>query len=49
VWGDLNDAAVIRGEVYLLHHVFLTVVFGIFSLARRSACAVVAIVQGNAQ
>jgi hypothetical protein len=32
VWSDLNAAAIIRGAVHLLHHVFLTILFGIFRL-----------------
>jgi hypothetical protein len=46
MWSDLNVAALIRGKIDLLHHVFLTLVFGIFVLPVRSACAIVAIVRG---
>jgi hypothetical protein len=49
VWSDLNAAAVIRGEVHLLHHVFLTVMFGIFGLLGRSARAIVSHVIGSAR
>ncbi|OSI24051.1 hypothetical protein BST65_19210 [Bradyrhizobium canariense] len=56
VWSDLNAAAVIRGAVHLLHHVFLTILFGIFSLAvdpharlsRLSKATFQGLVQGNA-
>jgi hypothetical protein len=39
VWSDLNAAAVILGELHLLHHVFLTILFGIFAWLPRSARA----------
>jgi hypothetical protein len=49
VWSDLNAAAIIRGAVHLLHHVFLTILFGIFFVGCRSARAIVqSHVQGNA-
>ncbi|MCK1398504.1 hypothetical protein IVB45_33140 [Bradyrhizobium sp. 4] len=49
VWSDLNAAAIIRGAVHLLHHVFLTILFGIFFVGCGSARAIVqSHVQGNA-
>jgi hypothetical protein len=48
VWSDLNAAAVILGEARLLHHVFLTIMFGMFSLLGRSARAIISHVIGSA-